>query len=564
MTPPAASLPGKNQTEKYCAMEESSFEISGNIVDVVAKRIFRGTVVFDGDRIKAVREEEVAGDVYILPGLVDAHIHIESSMLIPSEFARLAVVHGTVGTVSDPHEIANVLGVPGVKFMIGNGKMTPFKFNFGAPSCVPATPFETAGAKLGVAEVEELLNMPEIGFLSEMMNFPGVLFNDPEVMAKLATAKRAGKPVDGHAPGIRGEDARRYISAGISTDHECLSLEEAREKIGFGMNILIREGSAAKNFEALYPLIDEFPSRVMLCSDDRHPNDLAAGHMNELVKRAVAKGLNFFNIIRSCTVNPVNHYNLDIGLLRVGDAADFILIDNPGDFRILATYIDGKKVAENGHSLIGSVAADPLNNFATPKILPGDLRVAPTGNLMHVIRAFDGQLITEMIKAEPCIASNNVVGDPARDILKIAVKSRYHASPAAIGFLNNFGLKRGALASCVAHDSHNIVAVGVDDASIAEAINLVVEGKGGISLVDGASKMFIPMPFAGIMSGHDGYEVARLYDRMDEKAKEMGCTMSSPYMTLSFMALLVIPGIKLSDKGLFDGMQFTFMELFSK
>jgi len=545
-------------------MSRPSFEIQGNIVDVVGKRIFQGTVIIRDGRIDAIREEPVTSEEFILPGLIDAHIHIESSMLIPSEFARLAVIHGTVGTVSDPHEIANVLGVPGVKFMIENGKKVPFKFNFGAPSCVPATPFETAGSILGPDEVGELLRMPEIKYLSEMMNFPGVLFSDPEVMSKLALAKQAGKPVDGHAPGVIGENAKKYIRAGISTDHECFSLEEAHEKIRYGMHILIREGSAAKNFETLYPLIDEYPDLVMFCSDDKHPNDLVAGHINLEVKRAIAKGMNVMNVLRCCTYNPVKHYNLDIGLLQVGDPADLIRVDNFTDMNVLSTWVNGQKVAENGKTLISSVSEVPFNKFEIEKIVPSEIRVKPEKGQLLVQRAFDGQLITEQIVVMPTIVGNNVVSDPAGDILKIVVKNRYHESRAAVGFIHNIGLKKGAIASCVAHDSHNIVAVGVDDESIATAINLIIEAKGGISLVDGEIKITLPLPFAGIMTGVEGFEVARLYDEMDKKAKEMGSSLSAPYMTLSFMALLVIPDLKLSDKGLFDGTRFAFTNLFIK
>ncbi len=545
-------------------MNHASFEIQGNIVDVVGKRIFRGTVVIRDGHVETIREETVEATEYILPGLIDAHIHIESSMLIPSEFARLAVVHGTVGTVSDPHEIANVLGVPGVKFMIKNGNKVPFKFNFGAPSCVPATPFETAGARLGVDEVKELLQMTEIKYLSEMMNFPGVLFNDGEVMAKIELAKEYRKPVDGHAPGVIGENAQKYIKAGISTDHECFSIEEAYEKIKYGMHILIREGSAAKNFETLYPLINEFPDQVMLCSDDKHPNDLVTGHINVEVKRAIAKGMNIMNVLRCCTYNPVKHYNLDIGLLRIGDAADFIRVDNLESFKILDTYINGQKVAENGKTLISGVHEKPFNKFEIEKIQISEINIEPQGGHIRVQGAFDGQLITEQFLAEPTIAGNNVVSDPTRDILKIVVKNRYNEAPGAVGFIHNIGLKNGAIASCVAHDSHNIVAVGVDDASITAAINLIIEAKGGISIVDGTTKRLLPLPFAGIMSGLDGFEVARLYDEMDKKVKEMGSPLSAPFMTLSFMALLVIPDLKLSDKGLFDGTRFAFANLFEK
>jgi adenine deaminase len=545
-------------------MENTVFEIQGNIVDVVAKRIFKGTVVVRDGKIEAIREEQVAGDGFILPGLIDAHIHVESSMLIPSEFARLAVVHGTVGSVSDPHEIANVLGIPGVKFMIANGKKVPFKFYFGAPSCVPATPFETTGARLGVAEVRELLQMPEIKYLSEMMNFPGVLFNDPEVMEKLALAKQAGKPVDGHAPGVTGEDAEKYILAGISTDHECFSLEEAYEKIKYGMHILIREGSAAKNFSTLYPLIDQYPDQVMLCSDDKHPNDLVSGHINLEVKRALKLGLKVMNVLRSCTFNPVKHYNLDIGLLQPGDPADFIRVDNLVDFNILSTYVDGRMVAEGGKTFIPRAEEIPHNKFNIGKITTKDIRVLPGEGQIKVLCALEGQLITKLLLADPLIVANNAVSDVTRDILKIVVKNRYNEAPASVGFIKNFGLKRGAIASCVAHDSHNIVAVGTDDDSITEAINLIIAEKGGISLVDGATRRVLSLPFAGIMSGIDGFEVARQYEEMDKEAKNMGATLFAPYMTLSFMALLVIPEIKLSDKGLFDGTHFRFTGIFGK
>lgn len=545
-------------------MNTQNFNISGNIVDVVSRQIFKGTLIVRDGIITEIRKEQVKEENYILPGLIDSHIHVESSMLIPSEFARLAVVHGTVATVSDPHEIANVLGIPGVKFMIENGKKVPFKFNFGASSCVPATPFETAGAVLGVKEIEELLSMEEVKYLSEMMNYPGVLFNDPEVMAKLALAKKLGKPIDGHAPGLRGEDARKYVSAGISTDHECFTIDEARDKISEGMHILIREGSAAKNFEALSPLFKESPEKIMFCSDDKHPNDLAEGHINQLIKRALAKGYDFMDVIRTCTYNPVKHYKLNIGLLQPGDPADLILIDNLLDFNILGTYIDGITVAEQGKTLISSVKEFPFNKFEIGPVHEQDLLVRQEKGLLKVQKALDGQLITELMVIEPKTSGGYVISDPARDILKIVVKNRYNEAPVSVGFISNFGLTKGALASCVAHDSHNIVSVGTDDASITEAINLIIGSRGGISLVDGEKHMLLPLPFAGIMSGEDGFQIARQYDLMDKKTKEMGSKLGAPYMTLSFMALLVIPVLKLSDKGLFDGNRFTFTQLFQQ
>lgn len=543
-------------------MNNNSFKISGNIVDVVNKTIFTGTVEVTNGIVTAVRHHPVDESQYILPGLVDAHVHIESSMLIPSEFARMAVVHGTVGTVSDPHEIANVMGVPGVKFMIANGKKVPFKFNFGAPSCVPATSFETAGAVLGVEEVRELLGMPEIKYLSEMMNFPGVLFNDPEVMAKIELAKKAGKPVDGHAPGLKGADAAKYISAGISTDHECFTLDEARDKIGYGMRVLIREGSAAKNFETLYPLIDEAPEMVMLCSDDKHPDDLLHGHINEVVKRAVAHGCDMMNVLRSCTFNPVSHYRLDIGLLQPGDPADLIVVDNLRDFNVLATWVDGVKVAENGKSNIVKASEEPFNHFEARPVKAEDLEVLARGERIRVIEAYEGQLITGNPVIEHHSAGRNLVSDTSRDLLKIVVLNRYRISSPAIGFIRGIGLQRGAIASCVAHDSHNIIAVGADDDSIMRAINLIIGSQGGISLVNGEQQMVLPLPVGGIMSPDEGPEVARKYQELDREARKLGSPLTAPYMTLSFMALLVIPSLKLSDKGLFDGQSFSFVDLF--
>jgi adenine deaminase len=543
-------------------MHSDSFSVSGRIVDVVAGRVFPGTLEIAGGRVISVKEEQVESTDFILPGLVDAHIHIESSMLIPSEFARLAVTHGTVATVSDPHEIANVLGVEGIRFMIGNGKKVPFKFYFGASSCVPATPFETAGASLGLKETEELLQMEEIGYLSEMMNFPGVLMNDENVMAKLELARKYGKPVDGHAPGLRGEDALKYIRAGISTDHECFSLEEAMEKAYYGMHILIREGSAARNFDALAPLLDTHPELVMFCSDDRHPDDLARRHINDIARRAIKKGHDLISVIRACTLNPKIHYRMDIGLLQPGDPADLIIIDNPEAFNVLRTYIDGDLVAENQQTLIASVPEQALNVFNARKISPGDLAVKAAGNRLRVIEALEGQLITHELSGSSAVKDGNVVSDTGHDILKIAVMNRYEPSSPAIAFIRSFGLKRGAIASTVAHDSHNIIAVGVNDEDIARAINTLVESKGGVCCVDGNDIFLLPLPVAGLMSDKDGFEVAAAYESIDQKARNLGSSLQAPFMTLSFMALLVIPEIKLSDKGLFDGRSFTFASIF--
>ncbi|MBK6962550.1 MAG: adenine deaminase [Bacteroidales bacterium] len=542
--------------------ESETFSITGQVVDVVSGHIFPGRVdVSDGIIISVIRLDKSDGP-YIIPGLIDAHVHIESSMLLPSEFARLAVVHGTTSTVSDPHEIANVLGREGIKFMIRNGKKVPFRFFFGAPSCVPATPFETSGAVIDAADVDEILAWPEIKYLSEMMNFPGVLNGNREVMEKLASAKKYGKPVDGHAPGLDGPEALAYAQAGISTDHECFTIDEAMDKINAGMKILIREGSAARNFDELIPLIVDYPEMIMFCSDDKHPDDLVKGHINLLVRRALKSGYRFMDIIRACTLNPVRHYNLDSGLLQLGDKADFILTDHPDEFNILATYVNGIQVAAEGKTLIEHVVEQPVNVFNARKITPSDLEVVALSEGIKVQQALEGQLITLKKLAKAKVENGRVVSDTTNDVLKMMVMNRYNPSDPAIDFVSGFGFKRGAIASTVAHDSHNIIAVGVDDESISKAVNLLVDVKGGISFVDGDESVVLPLPVAGLMSDVDGYEVAKRYSEINEKVMQVGSALEAPFMTLSFMALLVIPALKLSDKGIFDGTTFSFTTLF--
>jgi len=547
-------------------INNNSFSITGNVVDIINKNIFAAEVkVQDGviTNITPVPESS-ALNTFILPGFIDSHVHIESSMLIPSEFARLAVVHGTVATISDPHEIANVCGMEGVNYMIANGKQVPFKFNFGAPSCVPATVFETAGAALDATQVEELLQREEIKYLSEMMNFPGVLSADQEVMKKIAAAKKVNKPVDGHAPGLSGEAAKKYIAAGISTDHECFTAEEATHKLAFGMKILIREGSAAKNFEALADLLHDHSDQMMLCSDDKHPDSLVEGHINQLCARAVAKGIDVFKVLQAACVNPVLHYKLDVGLLTEGDPADFIVAKDLTSFDILQTYINGQLVAENGVTNIPSVRATVINNFSCRPTSAGDFAIKQDANSdeVPVIEALDGQLITNKLQVPVSFLSRNdgfLHSNTDKDILKIVVQNRYSPAPAAIGWIKNFGLREGAIASTVAHDSHNIIAVGADDKSISKAINLVIKERGGVSCVSNENVMVLPLPVAGLMSNEDGYEVAKKYTAIDKMAKSLGSNLQSPFMTLSFMALLVIPHLKLSDKGLFDGDNFLFV-----
>lgn len=541
-----------------------SFSVSGKLIDIPGRRIYPATVTIKDGTITAIEESNNVEEQYILPGFIDAHVHIESSMLTPTAFARMAVVHGTVATVSDPHEIANVCGTAGVQYMIDNSKQTPFKIFFGAPSCVPATFFETAGAHIAAASIKDLLDNPDIWYLTEMMNYPGVLYKDEEVMAKIAAAKAVNKPIDGHAPGLLGEQAIAYASAGISTDHECFTIEEALDKIAAGMHIIIREGSAAKNFEALHTLLKTHPERVMFCSDDKHPDDLVLHHINGLVKRALQKGYDLFDVLRAACTNPVQHYKIPVGQLKVGDAADFIIINNPDSFDVLQTYIGGSMVAEKGRPLLPHVKVSPINHFNTNHKYPADFAVPVTknGDTIRVIEAIEGQLVTNELILPKTVVKNKIVSNIAHDILKIAVVNRYTPdTEIAVAFIRNFGLQNGALASTVAHDCHNIIVVGVDDDSICKAVNALIDCKGGVAVCDGTDTQVMGLQIAGLMTDADGYDVAAQYASLDAKAKELGTKLKAPFMTLSFMALLVIPSLKLSDKGLFDGGGFKFTDV---
>lgn len=536
-------------------------QIQGQIVDIENKRIYSGEITIENGKITSIVEQKHNIKTFILPGFIDAHIHIESSMIVPSEFAKIAVLHGTVGTISDPHEIANVLGKDGVHYMIENGKKVPLKFHFGAPSCVPATFFETAGAVIDSEQIKELMASPDIYYLSEMMNYPGVLFDDEEVLKKIAWSKHYNKPIDGHAPGLRGEPIKKYISAGISTDHECFTYDEAAEKLSLGMKVLIREGSAAKNFEALIDLLPENYENMMFCSDDKHPDDLIVGHINLLCQRAVAKGLDVFKILQMACINPVKHYKMDVGLLQKNDAADFIVVENLIDFKVVQTYIDGELVAENGQSFVQHVDFEKPNNFNTSKKHISDFEISSSAERIRVIEALEGQLITNEIHHKPKIENGKIISDTENDILKIAVVNRYQDAKPAIAFIKNFGLKSGAIASSVAHDCHNIVVVGTTDKDICTAVNILIENKGGVCAVNGSETKSLALPVAGIMSDQDGWEAGRLYQEIDVMSKELGSNLKAPFMTLSFMALLVIPDLKLSDKGLFSGNSFSFVDL---
>jgi len=542
-------------------------QFCGNIVDIHREKVFFGELRWSEGIICEIRElgsESPAHD-YLMPGWIDAHVHIESSMLTPSEFGRIASRHGTVACVSDPHEIANVMGIEGIEFMARDSRRSPFHITWGAPSCVPATPFETAGASIGSDELEQLFSSGTTHYLSEMMNYPGVLTGSPEVTEKLAVAARHHVTVDGHAPGLTGEDAARYAAAGISTDHECASLQEAEDKLRAGMSILIREGSAARNFDALHPLISRWPEQVMFCSDDKHPDDLLAGHINLLILRALALGHELFTVLRCASLNPVHHYNLPVGLLRVGETMDAVAVQDLQSFRVASTWIGGTQVAAEGKSLLPHLEAPTINRFAAQPITPEELALpAPVGQptpQIRVIRALDGELLTPSVIRDASVANGQLLPSPERDLLLLVVVNRYQSAKPAVAFIEGFGLREGALASSVAHDSHNIVAVGTSAAAVCTAVNAVIAEAGGIAVATGRNVSVLPLPVAGLMSNRNGDDVGRDYQALTRQAKALGSPLRAPFMTLSFMALLVIPELKLSDKGLFDGRTFEFVEL---
>jgi adenine deaminase len=531
-------------------------KVQGQLVDVWTRRIYPVELEIEGNKIAFIREIEAAPEVYIIPGFVDAHMHIESTMVVPARFAEAALKHGTIAVVADPHEIANVMGVEGIEFMVNNGKSVPFKFFFGVPSCVPATPFETSGAQLDALAVRELIQREDMYVLAEMMNFPGVINDVPDVIQKIEAAKAAGKPIDGHAPGLMGEALRKYASAGITTDHECATLEEALEKIKLGMKILIRQGSAARNLDDLLPLLKTNPHDVMFCTDDCHPDDLMNQHINEHVRTAVAKGYDLFDVLHAASVNPVLHYKLPVGLLREGDPADFLMVSNLETFEVRSVYLAGEKVWENSPLFSSSAILNPINSFYMNSISEEDIKVSFNHcSKVKVIEVIDGQLLTRK-KSVSVDEMHNVKG-----INKMLVLNRYTKAKPAVGYVYGFNLQVGAIATSVAHDSHNIIAVGATDEALIKVVTHLQELKGGMVVYDGREIMDLPLPLAGLMSDKSVEEVGIQYHRLNEKAKMLGIPLRAPFMTLSFLSLLVIPELKLGDRGLFDVEKFQFVSL---
>ncbi len=541
---------------------ENTRTISGVIVDIENRTRYGAVITIEKGRIAHIEPDPQVRHPYIVPGFVDAHVHIESSMLIPSRFAELAVQQGTVGVVTDPHEVGNVAGIPGIEFMIADGATVPLQFFFGAPSCVPASPLEKSGAVITASDVEEMLRRPEFFFLSEMMNFPGVVNDDKEVHQKLRSAQSMNKPIDGHAPGLSGEGLKKYAEAGILTDHECSTLEEALEKLELGMKILIREGSAAKNFDNLIPLMKQHSEKLMLCTDDCHPDYLKQGHINKLVSRAVKAGFDLYDVLAVACINPVKHYHLPVGLLKIGERADFAVVDNLEEFNVLSTFVEGVPVFEKGKVQFSLSAASPPVFPFRENHQPGRLPVLARGNHVNTIKAIEGELITGWEKF-PCTPGEEVRIGPESDFLKMALLDRYEDTPPVVAFITGFGMKHGALACSVAHDSHHIVAVGCDDASLDKALQWIVQNKGGMCVVKDGEISGIPLPYFGLMTDKSGPETALDYEQLNQRALSCGSYLSSPFMTLSFMALTVIPHLKINHTGLFDGQTFQSVSLFS-
>ena len=543
---------------------EKTTKVCGNIVDVVQRRIYRGTLIIADGCIHQIEETGEPMESILIPGFIDAHIHIESTMVTPAEFGRVAVRHGTLAAVSDPHEIANVLGIEGIEYMLADAEFSPIPVYFSAPSCVPATPFETSGASLHQKELSALLTRKDIRYLGEMMNFPGVIFGDQEVHAKLNIARKLGKPIDGHAPLLTGPQLKTYAEAGITTDHECTSLEEALEKIELGIKILIREGTAAKNFEALFPLLNSHPEFCMLCSDDKHPDDLLRGHINQLVKRAVLKGCNLYDVLRAASSNAIRHYSLPIGQLQVGDSADFLVVDDLHNFNVQQAWLSGRQIMNKAGYAMPFRKPESVNRFATKHKQLIDFAIPAQTKSVQVIKVNDGSLLTERAVYLPHIVENVVTADLEHDILKLTVVNRYQDAPPALALVQGFGLQDGALATTVAHDSHNILAVATNDHDLLAAVNLLIDSQGGLAVVARQRHIeaVLPLPIAGLMSTDDLETTAQAYRNLDSLAHELGSALTAPFMTLSFMALLVIPELKLSDRGLFDGNDFKFTNLF--
>jgi adenine deaminase len=534
--------------------------IEGNLVDVVREAVFPARIETSHGIITLIERVDKEFRDFLVPGLIDAHIHIESSLLSPSRFAEAAVPHGTTAVIADPHEIANVLGLEGIDYMVRDAAAVPLRFYFTAPSCVPATPFETSGAVLGPREVEKLLERDNFIALGELMNYPGAIRGDPDVIAKIDVARRLRKPVDGHCPLLSGEPLRAYVGLGISTDHECTTAAEALEKHALGMRVMVREGSVSKDLEALAPFARDH--EFLLVSDDLLLPDLLRGHLDRSLAAAVSLGIDPFRALRAATINPARHYGLPLGLLEAGRMADIVRVADLGSFRILEVYIGGRRAAGQGRPTFVARPEPLPGRLSVRERSPRDFAVRASGPSAKVrsIGLVKDSLLTQSLKATLSVEDGLVMPDADRDILRIAVVNRYRDAPVANGFVTGFGLKDGAIAGSVAHDSHNIIAVGAGAGDVADAVNRVIREGGGFSACASGRGAILPLPVAGLMSAEPAAAVGETLDRLHAMAEAQGSTIPRPFMAMSFLSLLVIPSLKIGDRGLFDVDAFRFVE----
>ncbi len=537
---------------------DKNFTVAGVVFDPIKRESFGATMRIRDGKIEKIEKDSSIMHPVILPGFIDSHVHVESSMLTPSNFAKAAVKHGTVAVVTDPHEIANVAGVKGVEFMINDAKGSDLKFYFGAPSCVPASPFDECFEPFTPEIIDGLMKREDIHFLAEMMNFPGVIYKSESVMHIIGKAHTVNKPVDGHVPGLSGDALKSYVSAGITTDHECFTLDEALEKIKLGMKILIRDGSAAKNFGALHPLIMGYSKHLMFCTDDCHPDELLHGHINLKVKQSLALGYDVFDVLQVSSVNPVNHYKLNVGLLQEGDSADFLVVDNLQNLNVKSTFINGVDVLETKESVQKSYSA--LNYVFPTNFNPSSLDLKVVSNKVKTIEVINDELITNtvVVNNEAETLSCNL----KEDVLKIAVLSRYMENELSVGLIKGFGMKKGAIAASIAHDSHHIISVGCDNHSIEKCLKFIIKNKGGVCYFDGEQLHGLPLPVYGLMTDSTAEVAAAAYEKINSKVIADGCKLKAPFMTMSFMSLSVIPHLKITPAGLFDVDKFNYTELF--
>ncbi len=531
--------------------------IRGNLLNVFTEEIYSAEIGFENGLISCVKPVDGNFNTLILPGFIDSHIHIESSMLCPSRFAEAVIPHGTTSVIADPHEIANVMGVNGINYMFEDASTVPLKMFLTAPSCVPATKFETSGGIITSKDIDALLKRPEFVGLGEVMNFPGVIGQDPDVIEKLEVAHAHKKPIDGHAPMLSGTELCSYVAAGISTDHESTTPSEAFEKRRLGMKIMMREGSSAKNLKALAAVGGDF-----IVSDDKDPEDLVEGHVDKMLLKAIEYGIDPVKALKMVTLNPAEHYSLNNGNLVPGKAADMVIVDDIEKLNVKKVYIDGKLVSNNGTL---NFEVNPLklqSTFKSSPKKPDDFNLySDSPKTVRVIEIIEDQLITHKTTAHLNIQNGNLMADIENDVLKIAVVERYGNNRMTNGFIKGFNLKNGAIASSVAHDSHNIIVIGTNSTDMTKAVNSVITNNGGLSVVSNGKVTDLKLPLAGLMSDRTAKEVAKDLTILKQLVRDLGSNLSSPFMTMSFLALLVIPNLKISDKGLFDVEKFEFVNL---